>query len=154
MANVFIEMEPDPNWYLLGSGGGLCSVEPIPARGNVLVPRAEAEPRGLRAGVSACPNTAAANLRGVLYARRIGAGMVTLAVLLYGGDWLLARWRGRAAFETVQVQPYYAVPLKDGKTEFFMLDPESRTCVHALFPHFGSSPCWYLRGHKEQRISM
>ena len=85
---------------------------------------------------------------------RIAAGLVVLAVLAFTVDYLLARGRGAAAFRTVQVQPYYAVPLKDGKTEFMMLDPEDRTCVRALFPHFGCQPCWYLNGRKEQRINM
>jgi hypothetical protein len=52
------------------------------------------------------------------------------------------------------VQPYYAVPLRDGKTEFMMLDPEDRTCVYSLFPHFGYGPCWYVKGKREQRINM
>ncbi len=86
--------------------------------------------------------------------RRIGVGLVMLAGLLYGGDWLAARWRGPRAFGAVVVRPYYAVPLKDGKTEFMMLSPETRTCVHALFPHFGDAPCWYLEGHRQQRIEM
>lgn len=86
--------------------------------------------------------------------RRIGVGLVALAGLLYGGDWLAARWRGPHAFGAVVVRPYYAVPLKNGKTEFMMLSPETRTCVHALFPHFGDAPCWYLEGHQQQRIDM
>jgi hypothetical protein len=90
----------------------------------------------------------------VRYVRWIVLGLVALAGLLYGGDWLSARWRGPRAFGSVLVRPYYAVPLKDGKTEFMMLSPETRTCVHSLFPHFGDSPCWYLEGHKQQRIDM
>ncbi len=86
--------------------------------------------------------------------RRIGAGLMALAALLYGGDWLAARWRGPGAFGTVLVRPYYAVPLKDGKTEFMMLSPETRPCVHALFPHFDAAPCWYLESHQRQRIDM
>ena len=79
---------------------------------------------------------------------------MALAGLLFGGDSLDASWRGPRAFGTVLVRPYYAVPLKDGKTEFIMLSPETRTCVHSLFPHFGAAPCWYLEGHKRQRIDM
>jgi hypothetical protein len=52
------------------------------------------------------------------------------------------------------VQPYYAVPERGGKTEFMPLDPESRTCVYSLFPHFGYGPCWYLKGKRERRINM
>lgn len=81
-------------------------------------------------------------------------GMLALAGLLYAGDWLAARSRGPRAFGSVLVQPYYAVALKDGKTEFFMLSPETRACVHALFPHFGAAPCWYLEGQKRQRIDV
>jgi hypothetical protein len=86
--------------------------------------------------------------------KRIAAGFALAVILLYAGDYLVARSRGAGAYRTVQVQPYYAVPLKDGKTEFIMLDPEDRTCVRALLPHFGCQPCWYLDGRKEQRINM
>jgi len=83
--------------------------------------------------------------------RRILLALVMAAVLLYAVDYRVARSR---SLGTVQVQPYYAVPLKDGKTEFIMLDPETRSCVHSLLPHFGYPPCWYLDGRKEQRINM
>lgn len=88
------------------------------------------------------------------YVRLTGLALLAAAGLLYGGDWLAARWRGPGAFSSVVVRPYYAVPLKDGKTEIIMLSPETRACVHSLFPHFGAAPCWYLDGHKEQRIEM
>ena len=86
--------------------------------------------------------------------RWIVAGLAALAGLLYGGDWLSARWRGPHHDGAERARPYYAVPLKDGKTEFMMLSPETRTCVHSLVPHFGDAPCWYLEGHKQQRIDM
>ena len=83
------------------------------------------------------------------------AAFVALAVAaVYAGDYLSARLRGASALATVQVQPYYAVPLRDGKIEFMMLDPENRTCVRALLPHFGYGPCWYMKGKREQRINM
>jgi len=90
----------------------------------------------------------------VKYLRRSGVGLLALAGLLYGGDWLVARSRGPRAFGSVVVQPYYAVALKNGKTEFIMLAPETRACVHALFPHFGDAPCWYLEGHQRQRTDI
>jgi hypothetical protein len=35
--------------------------------------------------------------------------------------------------------------MKDGKTQFIMLDPETDTCIHSLFPHFGYRPCWKMQ---------
>ncbi len=86
--------------------------------------------------------------------KRIVAIVALLLAAIYAGDYLAARLRGANALGTVQVQPYYAVPLKDGKTEFMLLDPETQTCVKSLLPHFGYGPCWYLNGRKQQRINM
>jgi hypothetical protein len=86
--------------------------------------------------------------------RRSFLALALTVILVYTADYLIARSRGARVLGTVQVLPYYAVPLKDGKTEFMMLDPENRTCVHSLAPHFGYPPCWYLNGRKEQRINM
>lgn len=78
--------------------------------------------------------------------------------VLYTGDYLLLRLRvakHRNPYGVVRVQPYYAVPSKDGKSEqYYFLDPQDRTCVHSLFPHFGYSPCWRLNEHKQRRIDL
>jgi hypothetical protein len=42
--------------------------------------------------------------------------------------------------------------MKDGKTQFIMLDPETDTCIRSIFPHFGSQPCWRMKS--QQRINM
>jgi hypothetical protein len=50
-----------------------------------------------------------------------------------------------------------AIPLKDGKTEyeFDTQQPEvDAPCVHALFPHLGDSPCWYLQRNSQKPIPM
>ena len=80
--------------------------------------------------------------------------VVVAIVVAWTCDYVLARVRGANALGTVPVQPYYAVPLKDGKTEYMMLEPEQQTCVKSLAPHFGYSPCWYLDGRNQQRIQM
>ena len=84
--------------------------------------------------------------------------IVILALaLLYAGDYLSLRYqipRGRAQYGVVNIQSYYAVGLKSGKTEFMFLGPKNQACVHSLFPHFGDSPCWYLNRKKVQRINM
>jgi hypothetical protein len=64
-------------------------------------------------------------------------------------------WRNQNAFGTVQVDVYYAVKEKANKTEYmFPQQAETQTCVHALFPHMGFSPCWYLTRHREQRVDI
>jgi len=77
--------------------------------------------------------------------------LLLVLCLLYAGDSVLARRRPLAS---VSVQRYYAVLEKDRKTEFMFAEPENQPCVHSLFPHFGYAPCWYLRRHAVQRITM
>jgi L-lysine 2,3-aminomutase len=80
--------------------------------------------------------------------------LILSVLIAYVADDVLARTRGDKALKTVQVRPYYAVPLKNGKTELMMLPTEDRTCVIALFPHFGYSPCWRIDGQREKRIDL
>ncbi|MBV9759280.1 MAG: hypothetical protein JO340_01840 [Acidobacteriaceae bacterium] len=90
-------------------------------------------------------------------APRILASLVLGLAALYIADFLVLRYRvatNRNPYGTVTVQPYYAVPRKDRKTEFMFDDPQDVACVHSLFPHFGDSPCWYLTRHAQRRIDM
>jgi hypothetical protein len=82
---------------------------------------------------------------------------VLLCALLYGGDYLSLRYRiphNRAQFESVQVQRDYAVRMKNSKTEYMFDDPSAQICVHSLFPHFGDSPCWYVKRHSRQQVNV
>jgi hypothetical protein len=73
-----------------------------------------------------------------------------LILVTYLADYLAARTN---PLGTVQVQPYYAVHLKDKKTEFdFDVPAESTSCAQSLAPHLGYPPCWYLRRHTTRRI--
>lgn len=88
---------------------------------------------------------------------KVIASLVLSVAVLYIADYLLLRYRiaaNRNPYGTVTVQPYYAVPRKDHKTEFMFDDPQDQTCVNSLFPHFGDSPCWYLNRNKQKRINM
>lgn len=83
--------------------------------------------------------------------------VVACCALLYAGDYIAVRYRmarNQAALGTVEVQPYYAVPLKDGKTEFMFLKPQNEVCVHSLFPHLGHNPCWYVVRHRDKAIKL
>jgi len=85
------------------------------------------------------------------------AALLILAGAVYAGDFASVRFhipRRRQLYSVVKVQPYYAVRLKDNKTEFYFLDPQNEVCVHSLFPHFGHRPCWYVSRHTQKRIDM
>jgi hypothetical protein len=81
--------------------------------------------------------------------------ILVIAVLglcvLYGGDYLTAR---RGPLGSVKVEHYYAIPQKDGKTEFAFLEPHSQACVPSLMPHLGYDPCWYVNRHRRKRIEV
>jgi hypothetical protein len=86
---------------------------------------------------------------------KAASSLVILAGMAYAGDYLWLRiriWRHQNAFGSVEVQPYYAIAEKNNKVQFISADPEIVTCVHALFPHLGANPCWYVSRHTDQRI--
>jgi hypothetical protein len=104
-------------------------------------------------------NESAFNLREWL--RRIVIWTVLLVVgsaaLAFGVDWLIFRIRVATngnAYGSVAVKHYYAVLQKNGKTQFIFDPPQNWNCVHALFPHGGSLPCWYLEKHPDQRTDI
>jgi hypothetical protein len=83
------------------------------------------------------------------------SGLLFLLGIVYVSDYLWLRIRiGRQqnALGAVEIQPYYAIAEKNNKTQFISADPLTVPCVHALFPHFGYSPCWYVTRHTDQRI--
>jgi hypothetical protein len=80
-----------------------------------------------------------------------------LLALVYAGDYGLLKYKASAsseAFGSVQIDPYYAVRQKDGKTEFMNGQPQMQTCVYSLFPHFGYQPCWYVSRRTRKRIDI
>ena len=94
-------------------------------------------------------------MKGILL--RIVAAAVVLASFVYAGDYLSVRYRipkGRDPFSSVTIQPYYAIHEKNGKTEYDFAQPENQVCVRSLFPHFGYSPCWYVKRHTDKRIDI
>ena len=83
--------------------------------------------------------------------------VIVFCWLVYLGDYLSLRFRfpnHREQYGAIQVQTYYAVPLKNRQTEYMFNPPSSQTCVNSLFPHFNAPPCWYLSRHKRQRIDV
>ena len=82
---------------------------------------------------------------------------VLLALMTYAGDYLSVRFKipkSREAFSSVTVQPYYAIHERNGRTEYDFAQPQPQVCVNSLFPHFGYSPCWYVKRHTDKRIDI
>jgi hypothetical protein len=80
-----------------------------------------------------------------------------VAALVYGIDFAVFRIRAatnRNAYGSVTVNHYYAILQKNGKTQLIFDPPQAQTCVHALFPHGGWMPCWYLSRHPDHRTDI
>ena len=95
-------------------------------------------------------------------AKRILIAFVSAAVLVYAGDFVSVRVRmvhpkPGNPFETVTALRILAIDEKGNKTEY-SVDPlqpqQTAECVHALFPHNGDPPCWYLKRKFAQPIPM
>lgn len=83
--------------------------------------------------------------------------VLAAAILAFGLDFIVFRIRvatNRNPYGSVTVNHYYAVLLKNGKTQFIFDPPQPEACVHALFPHAGSMPCWYLSRHPDRRTDI
>jgi len=86
-------------------------------------------------------------------AKKILLSLIVFAAVAYAGDDLIARLRGRPGAE-VKVNRFLVIPQKFNKIEYDPQDPVMVHCVSALFPHFGSQPCWYLRRHAVQLVDI
>lgn len=88
--------------------------------------------------------------------KRILIIVVVLAGVLYLGD-LLSVWLRiptRDTFGTVAVHTYYVVKLKNGRTEYDYVGDHDVSCSNSMFPQLGVKPCWYVRRHTDQQISI
>ena len=82
--------------------------------------------------------------------------LIALFVVTYAADFAVFELRSRSGhgFDTRKITPTYAVPEKNGLDEYMFGDPTTVTCVHALFPHNGDQPCWYLDRNGAKPIAM
>jgi hypothetical protein len=95
-----------------------------------------------------------------ILAARILFSVLVLAASVYAADYLVLRVQMLHAtpshpFETMTRTRVLAIPQKSGKYsyEIDQLQPvETLSCVHALFPHYGDQPCWYLKPRLNQPI--
>jgi hypothetical protein len=82
---------------------------------------------------------------------RVAVVVLVAAIALYAGDWLVYRYRAAhgTAFDTVKVDQFIAVPLKNQKFEMDYVGSQQVGCVRAVFPWAGDDPCWWLRRHSQ-----
>ena len=85
-----------------------------------------------------------------------------LLLAIYGVDSVSVFLRARHAtsadpYETMTAPRVFAIAEKGNKTEY-QIDAENPTqtvtCVHALFPHAGHSPCWQVKRTLHNTIPM
>jgi hypothetical protein len=94
--------------------------------------------------------------------RRLLVSAVGCVAILYAADYLYLRARmmhpkPADPFESLTAPRVLAIPEKNGKTEYEVdaLNPQQTvTCIHSLFPHSGSWPCWYVKPRLSQPIPM
>ena len=95
-------------------------------------------------------------------AKHILIALVAALALVYAYDFASVRIRMRHAtatdpYETITALRILAIDEKGNKTEYDV-DPtqpqQTGVCVHALFPHNGDMPCWYLKKKFAQPIPM
>jgi hypothetical protein len=88
--------------------------------------------------------------------------LVAMIAIVYVYDFAAVSLRMRHPtptdpFETITAVRLLAIAEKGGKTEYD-IDPvqpqQTGVCVHALFPHNGDLPCWYLKRKFAQPIPM
>jgi len=85
--------------------------------------------------------------------KKIAIAALLGLLLLYGGDYAIFRLR-HSPTGSVTVRRYLAIQEKANRVEYVFNGEQNQTCVQSLFPHRGSTPCWYLSRHTEQRIDI
>ena len=91
---------------------------------------------------------------------RVVFAVLCAGALLYATDFLVLRFRmlhptASQPIESLTRTRILAIPQKSGKFDYQIdkLQPvETITCVHAIFPHFGNQPCWYVKPRIDQTV--
>lgn len=86
--------------------------------------------------------------------KRILIFVVIACGVLYALDYLSMRLKipARDPVGSVTVHTYYAVKLKNGKTEFDYVGDHEVNCSNSLLPQYRLKPCWYAVRHTEEQI--
>jgi hypothetical protein len=85
--------------------------------------------------------------------RKMLLGAILVGACVFICDYLYARFR-RDPFGAVHIDRVLAVREKFNKITYERTDPVTERCVYSIFPHFGNSPCWYLKRHTMRFIDI
>ncbi len=88
---------------------------------------------------------------------RIAVALAMLMGVSYGVDDLAVRYQipgGRPQFGKIDRNVLYVIHVKGGEIHYEPGPPQTDTCVHSLFPHFGDMPCWYVQRHPDKLIEI
>jgi hypothetical protein len=85
--------------------------------------------------------------------KKVLIAVIASGGLLYAFDDIYARIR-KDQLATVQVSHMYKMKNRWNETEYSVGGQENQKCIYSLFPHFGYSPCWYLKGHSMYYINI
>lgn len=82
--------------------------------------------------------------------------VLAIPAIFYGLDDLsvLLGIPARPRYATFTINRFYRVNEKFNKFSLNPMPPVDERCVNALFPHFGSNPCWYVSRHTMQSIEV
>jgi hypothetical protein len=87
------------------------------------------------------------------YLKQIVLTLLLLLAIVYSADALSVRHRMSAPkpgdpIDVITYPHILAIPQKGNKVEYALdaqAPMESVSCVHSLFPHYGYTPCWYVK---------
>jgi hypothetical protein len=87
----------------------------------------------------------------------VAVAVAALSALVFTADYVSVRFGipdHRDQFDSVEVRHFYAVKLKNRKTSYMFDKPQSMECVNSLLPHFGDTPCWYMKRHTTVQVNL
>ena len=82
------------------------------------------------------------------------AVVVAATFVFYGVEDLCVRARFPLSdpYRSITVHRVYTLHKSREKVNIVNAEPGEETCVRAVFPHLGYTPCWYLERHTEQQV--
>jgi hypothetical protein len=90
------------------------------------------------------------------YVKRVLISVVIVCAVVYAVDFisLHADIPHRDKLGNVTVHTFYAVKLKNGKTEYDYAGDHVLSCSNSLLPQMGVSPCWYANRNTNEQITI